>query len=117
MRYKSAGHSRGTLFLRKCLVPPHKFSLWNANLFFRIGCGAPDFLGFATVLLEDRQRHIDRIRMDHVAKSDAHIENLKHFSVFHLRVLLYEGEDRMRLDQPIYDKSDICFDSRQIEQA
>ena len=40
-------------------------------------------------------------RLDHVAEADAHVEDLEHLAVVDLGVALDEGENGMRLDEPV----------------
>src|SRR5262249_46777656 len=115
-RPHSSGFARRSL-RPKALVLADEVAGGNANFLFGIGDGASDRLRVPTVPLENSERGIDRIRRDDVAEADAHIENFEHLVIGHAAAALDQGEDRMRLDQPVDFKANGRVDADQIEQA
>src|SRR5262245_45431472 len=90
----------------KSLVLPRQPPRRNAHDLLRVGDRGADHLRRAAVLLEDRKRALGGSGVDHIAKADAHVEDLEHLGIVDLGVALDEAEDGMRLDQRLELEAD-----------
>jgi hypothetical protein len=99
----------------KSLVLPGKPAGGDAHDLLRVGDGGADHLRHAAVRFEDGKRALGGGGVDHVAKADAHVEDLVHLAVVDLGVVLDEGEDGMRLDQPVDLVADRGGDAGEVE--
>src|SRR5262245_4524664 len=101
----------------KSLMLPGKPARGDAHDLLRAGDGGADHLRRAAVSFEDRKRALGGGLIDHVAKADAHVEHLVHLAVVDAGVALDEGEDGMRLDEPVDLVADRGGDAGEVEEA
>src|SRR2546430_15519536 len=95
---------------------PRKPARGDAHDLLRVGDGGADPLRRAAVSLEDRKRALGGGRLDHVAEADAHVEDLEHLAVVDAGMALDEGEDGMRLNEPVDLVADGGGDAGEVEQ-